>query len=1025
MQRKQYKLAQFQTYTREQVHDIFAPGTRFLPQTGTWGLHGIIRVPGRTADWVFFVTFGKSQARHTFEEHVSTEGILQWQSQPRQTLTDPIIKSWINHDPNTANIYLFLRTRRLGPYWYLGKLAYIGHDPRKERPVYFTWQILDWNPPGTIRSQLEFSETTQHQTLTTAIMIRRHFSYAQKYSEALIIASEMRRYPNTPQGLSRLADFANGTTLAIRWTDLAVLPVRRLLPNELKKSLLILRQAERSGYPTRIPEQLRSIAHDAKGSRRPVAATKIRYAEKLGVDYRRKLDFLRETQGRVTRILKDNFPEFTSVFRRWQTKGSLWVLDHYPSPTDILTRTAKEIESDLKLVTRGRTTVAKARQLYQAAERALVYRHGETDSFSSQLETALTEWREAKDAIESIHTLQNTIQEATPFQRLKSNRSPRSYQKIEPLRRTGGRYNTVARRSEMSEEGKTGRLELACRQYRGGWQVLLIAEGARQVEQNSTPLVRVDSNLWLLGGLATVTVDGRQASISDQLLIFRLSDTATGLRGRSVENISRDSIHLLIARQDLMIKGGEPVDVFDLAEYQAVLLGPNKGIHVLTADGRDLLNAQSPTLVHLELAGTPVKLSPPETPLFTGDFPTVTAEASEPITVIVGYEGTGNRTWRAQTEFDGSIGKLPDPPGKLGWFFVRFYDPRNVLLRGLAFHWVRKLYQVSWDAVHSELTLSHDSSLLVQTLSQDLTVDRPDPDVTRCRLPLGPPYDQTWWRITDREDVRDYIEVLIRVPRIQWALGSEDSRRDLQWTQEPLTLRPSTIKATSTQAVHIAVSTLKARGNSRLILWVGGHRLAPVRLDNGVATIPLRNLTSYLPATMERPLTLQFAVTSDHQMDAQTVLGQVKPMLTCNRCSRTFDSLLALQQHFEKEHPVLLTSASTYEAYYALAKKAGLADELPAKVYMCLRCRHIEIADNPYVSNPTSKMNQHFNQVHRDEATPPLSVVRDTAQIARLFDRVLDPLGECSACGAVLRADQPTEWNKHRDTHYTDWTVRN
>ena len=51
-------------YTREEVHGIFSPNTRFTPQAGTWGLQGIVRVPARQGDWVFFVTFGQEQGDH-------------------------------------------------------------------------------------------------------------------------------------------------------------------------------------------------------------------------------------------------------------------------------------------------------------------------------------------------------------------------------------------------------------------------------------------------------------------------------------------------------------------------------------------------------------------------------------------------------------------------------------------------------------------------------------------------------------------------------------------------------------------------------------------------------------------------------------------------------------------------------------------------------------------------------------------------------------------------------------------------
>ncbi len=37
-------------------------------------------------------------------------------------------------------------------YTYLGEIKYLWHDPKRERPVYFRWQILDWHiPPATLQ----------------------------------------------------------------------------------------------------------------------------------------------------------------------------------------------------------------------------------------------------------------------------------------------------------------------------------------------------------------------------------------------------------------------------------------------------------------------------------------------------------------------------------------------------------------------------------------------------------------------------------------------------------------------------------------------------------------------------------------------------------------------------------------------------------------------------------------------------------------------------------------------------------
>ena len=156
-------LTLYEDYTRQDVHSIFDPDSTFTPQAGTWGMQGIVKLPGRVGDFIFFVTFGRQQSDHDFDEGITPEGVLRWQSQPKQRLSDNDIREMIGHDEAINSIYLFLRTsaRRLGsvePYTYLGRLKYLIHDHDRERPVYFTWQILDWGIPDEVieRMQLHF-----------------------------------------------------------------------------------------------------------------------------------------------------------------------------------------------------------------------------------------------------------------------------------------------------------------------------------------------------------------------------------------------------------------------------------------------------------------------------------------------------------------------------------------------------------------------------------------------------------------------------------------------------------------------------------------------------------------------------------------------------------------------------------------------------------------------------------------------------------------------------------------------------
>jgi Domain of unknown function (DUF3883)/Domain of unknown function (DUF3427) len=149
------RLERFNIYSRKDIHDLFSPYTVFQPQVGTWGLQGIVKVPDRIGDYVFIVTFKKKSGDYQFEESISESGILSWQSQRKQKLNERRILDFISHNHLTNNIYLFLRTSEKHPYTYLGKLAYLTHDPFKEAPVHFKWQIIDWEYSNVALQQME------------------------------------------------------------------------------------------------------------------------------------------------------------------------------------------------------------------------------------------------------------------------------------------------------------------------------------------------------------------------------------------------------------------------------------------------------------------------------------------------------------------------------------------------------------------------------------------------------------------------------------------------------------------------------------------------------------------------------------------------------------------------------------------------------------------------------------------------------------------------------------------------------
>jgi hypothetical protein len=151
-----------QDYDRREVHDIFEPETPFTPGAGKWGVPGIVAVKDRSGDFVLFVTFGQQQGEHDFDEGISVDGVLRWQSQPGQSLQEKQIRQFIEHDETKNQIYLFLRTAerdRTGPrrYTYLGRLKYLTHDAEREKPVHFAWQLLSWPVPQECLTRMSLS----------------------------------------------------------------------------------------------------------------------------------------------------------------------------------------------------------------------------------------------------------------------------------------------------------------------------------------------------------------------------------------------------------------------------------------------------------------------------------------------------------------------------------------------------------------------------------------------------------------------------------------------------------------------------------------------------------------------------------------------------------------------------------------------------------------------------------------------------------------------------------------------------
>ena len=71
-------LTLYNDYSRREVHDIFAPDDPFTRGAGTWGMHGILRIPRRLGDYVLYVSFGQEVAGEPFVESITRDGVLSW-----------------------------------------------------------------------------------------------------------------------------------------------------------------------------------------------------------------------------------------------------------------------------------------------------------------------------------------------------------------------------------------------------------------------------------------------------------------------------------------------------------------------------------------------------------------------------------------------------------------------------------------------------------------------------------------------------------------------------------------------------------------------------------------------------------------------------------------------------------------------------------------------------------------------------------------------------------------------------------
>lgn len=139
------RLERLATYGRKEIAEIFEPEHEFTPGAGRWGMPGIVETPANSGNFVFMVTLGPPAEGNPYQDALTLDGHLIWESQTQQGFGSPAIKKLLVHDESANNIHLFLRAKKTDRYIYLGLLKYSSHDPNKENPVHFVWTVLNWD----------------------------------------------------------------------------------------------------------------------------------------------------------------------------------------------------------------------------------------------------------------------------------------------------------------------------------------------------------------------------------------------------------------------------------------------------------------------------------------------------------------------------------------------------------------------------------------------------------------------------------------------------------------------------------------------------------------------------------------------------------------------------------------------------------------------------------------------------------------------------------------------------------------
>lgn len=401
--------------------------------------------------------------------------------------------------------------------------------------------------------------------------------------------------------------------------------------------------------------------------------------------------------------------------------------------------------------------------------------------------------------------------------------------------------------------------------------------------------------------------------------------------------------------------------------------------------------------------------------LFVGGPPVIRALDDrlwdEVRTLVVGAEGHGRDGWRHASY---PIRRRRDHPlpGALaerggGWYFLRFYDARDRLIDSVDFRFTVVLTAITVDsppllppaAGHNPVTIRfrHQPGASIQSIDRhvDVLPPRLSEHETIVTLPARPAYDISRWSINHDDTLT--TPVTVQIERIWWTLG-EIGHEPNDWTDLPVELGRAHVSAESTAALWVR---LPAAGWAATVL--AGFARTRARSYHVPATaqviaIPLRHFGDAREARTSGVTPLHVWVQVGDEERSAT-FGQLVIQLHCQQCDFATQDESEYLAHLKERHLRTLLPELTYD------EMRRRRPNLPATIYRCGYC--VYYTPSGGIQNPTSTIDEHFNQKHRNRGNLRFKVIDDTDTIRQYVIKDLVVVHWCQLCKQEW--EQPTE----------------